>query len=159
MNSPSPQEELERLRADNARLRDLMSARKPAAPAEGRSRKMLEQAWDVVLLHDASGQVSYANTAVTRVLGYAPDELVGSRLAQWVHPDDRDSLHASLYSIARQQGASTVVRYRARHARGNWRWLEAAHTNLLHDDSVAAVVAVCRDVSDRVSVEEELRQK
>ena len=47
-----------------------------------------------------AGRVGYANPALCRLTGYAPDELNGLMVADLVHPEDRDALRASHRSVA-----------------------------------------------------------
>jgi PAS domain S-box-containing protein len=54
-------------------------------------------------------------------------------------------------------GAAEVVRYRFRHASGEWRWLESIGTNLLDDAAVRGIVLNGRDVSENVHITRALK--
>ena len=48
----------------------------------------LEASSDVVVVIDTMATVRWANPAMTRVLGRRPQDVVGTSLADYVHPDD-----------------------------------------------------------------------
>jgi len=54
----------------------------PAPPADDQFRALADSSPDAVLTIDADGVVRFANPAVEDVLGYPPDELVGSPLTR-----------------------------------------------------------------------------
>ncbi len=60
------------------------------AAATQKERAVLLNAADVICSIDADGKFSAINPAVTKVLGYVPEEMVGARLVQYVHVDDVD---------------------------------------------------------------------
>jgi len=44
---------------------------------------------DAVCVVDAEGHLLYVNASFERIFGYAPDEVLGRRIFELVHPDDR----------------------------------------------------------------------
>ena len=50
---------------------------------------------DLITLIDADLAITYQTPSVTRLLGYAEDELIGTQLADLTHPEDRLSLFAA----------------------------------------------------------------
>lgn len=44
---------------------------------------------DAVCVVDASGMFTYVSPAFQRIFGYAPEEVVGTPMIEYVHPDDR----------------------------------------------------------------------
>ena len=57
-------------------------------------RELASRTNDVVLVCDLDGIIGYASPAVGDY-GYAPDELSGRRLLDYVHPEDRDAVVAA----------------------------------------------------------------
>ncbi|MDQ3879973.1 MAG: PAS domain-containing protein, partial [Chloroflexota bacterium] len=55
----------------------------------GRFRSILERASDVVAVVAADTTLTYVTPSVEQALGYAPEELLGRRLADLVHVADR----------------------------------------------------------------------
>lgn len=55
-----------------------------------RYRTIVEESNDIATIIDTDGTMTYVSPAVTRVLGYDPEELVGNTGYEYVHPDDRE---------------------------------------------------------------------
>ncbi|CAA9312833.1 MAG: diguanylate cyclase/phosphodiesterase (GGDEF & EAL domains) with PAS/PAC sensor(s), partial [uncultured Gemmatimonadaceae bacterium] len=51
-------------------------------------RRMIENAGDFVMIVDRAAAATYVGPSVTRMLGHAPEEMIGNRPADNVHPDD-----------------------------------------------------------------------
>jgi|GEM_PF-4396777 len=128
------------------------------AEREKRFRSLIEYASDVITLLDARGIIRYASPAVTRMLGYAPDELVGTDVFALVHPDDAPRTRKALALSIRTPTIAISLEYRCRHRDGSWRTLESVGRSLLHDRAVGGVVVNSRDVTSRRKMEDEVRR-
>ncbi len=124
--------------------------------SEHRFRALVEHGSDCIILLSAENRMTYASPALLRALGYEADDLIGKIARDFVHPDDHQAAQAAGY--ASPQGQPVAGTLRIRHKDGSWRWLEGTTTNLLHDPSVRAIVSNRRDVTDRIRLEEQLRQ-
>ncbi len=129
--------------------------------------QLAERTSDVVLLCDPAGVVRFASRAVTRY-GYQPDEIIGRRLPDLVHPDDLPALlgAARVVVLGGPPPASSLA-CRVRSADGTWRYVEVAiarasthGANILGGSVGIAVRAntqdlvlvTARDVSDQVAL-------
>ena len=105
------------------------------------------------------GTIRYLSPSVERVLGYAPEEMVGTSTAEYVHPDDVQRARGELEALLSKPGVHpAAVETRVRHKDGSWRHLEGMATNLLDDPAVEGLVFNQRDVTDRVRAEEEIKR-
>jgi two-component system, cell cycle sensor histidine kinase and response regulator CckA len=142
-------------------LRDVTERRraeKALRRSEERFRALVLNSTDVVHLLDARGVLLYESPAVTRVLGYDPEEMVGRSVADFIHPDDAERCETALASVVAYGLSGVTVECRVRHKDGSWRWVEAVGTNMLEDPAVEAVVINYRDISERRRAEELLRE-
>jgi PAS domain S-box-containing protein len=137
---------------DNARLYD------ETRRAEKRFRLLIDNATDIVSVLGADGTIRYESPSVERILGYAPDELVGRNCLDLIHPDDAGTIADILRAGVVARGVAAPVEYRFRHKDGSWRTLESIADNLLDEPSIAGVVVNTRDVTDRRTAEEALRR-
>ncbi|MFK3737501.1 EAL domain-containing protein [Massilia sp. TN1-12] len=64
----------------------------------------IDNAFDLMALLDAGGQVLRVNRASFDILGYAPDEMRGRHVRDFAHPDDRAALGA--LGLALRDGAA-----------------------------------------------------
>ena len=126
--------------------------------SEERFRALVQNATDVITILDAAGMICYESPAVQRVLGYAPEELIGTDAFALIHPDDVAAVRDVFEEALRRPGITIPAEFRFRDKAGSWRWLEATGTNLLTDPSVAGVVVNSRDVTERRSAAEALRE-
>jgi PAS domain S-box-containing protein len=126
--------------------------------SERRFRSLVEKGWDAFGLVDAEGGIDYGSPTTARLLGFAPEELVGRNGFELVHPEDVEQAWCLFGRLLQAPGGSNTAAYRFRHKDGSWRWLEVTGTNLLADPAVQAVVVNYRDVTERRRLEEELRR-
>jgi two-component system sensor histidine kinase UhpB len=126
--------------------------------SELRYRSLVEHTSDVITVVDEDGIVRYGSPSVETVLGYLPEELVGRRAAELVHPDDRSRvLEAHRAAMRDPLTAQRGVEFRFRHKDGTWRFLEALGSALQYRSGGPQAVLTLRDVTDRKRAEAALR--
>jgi len=124
------------------------------------SRTLIQNALDLIMVTEADGTIRYISPSSERVLGYRPEEIVGTNTADYVNPDDLEKAFDELAKVLSKPGVHPVaVETRVRHKDGTWRWLEGIANNLLEDPSIRGVVFNHRDVTDRKHTERELAQR
>jgi diguanylate cyclase (GGDEF)-like protein/PAS domain S-box-containing protein len=122
------------------------------ARSEERFRTMVQYASDMISLIDANGIVRYQSPSVQRILGYPPDELIGTNVLDMVIPED----YAHTARALQQAGSTSPVEFRARHANGSLVYLEAIASNLLDDAAFGYLIVNTRDVTERHHNREQL---
>jgi PAS domain S-box-containing protein len=125
--------------------------------SESRFESLVRHSTDPLLILDQDLVMRFASPAVGRVAGRTAESLVGSEFLDLLHPDD--ALHArGLFQEAIPSlGVVRSARWRIAHQGGGWRHLEVVVTNLLADQSVHGLVLTAHDVTERDSLEEQLR--
>jgi PAS domain S-box-containing protein len=134
-----------------------MEAEKALRESDERFRALIQNSHDVVQLLSAEGVILYESPSVARVLGYAPEEMIGRRAADFVHPEDVGPRLEGFRQAVGSGGAASTAEIRIRHKDGSWRWIESTGRSLLDDPAVRAVVVNFRDVTDRKLAEDEIR--
>ncbi len=124
-------------------------AREAITESESRFRALVQHSTDVVGVIGADGLVKYVSPSVCDVFGYDPSALVGTPIADLVHPGDLDRSIQIIASLADRPYESESMDFRGRHANGSWRWTEATVTNQMHEPSVRGIVGNFRDVTER----------
>ena len=112
-------------------------------------RLLIENAHDAIVVISSGGVVKYASPALNRLLGYGPEELVGSDAMVLIEPEDREGLLHIFATPPQGQGAAQSAEFRARHRDGSWRVIEATARPLTPGASDSDVVVNGRDVTDR----------
>ena len=125
--------------------------------SEERFRTLVEKAADSFVLVDEQGTVQYASPPIFRSTGRRPEEVIGRGFVDHVHPESRAETQAALAGLLARPGASTRLCVRIAHTDGSWRLLDAQATNLLHHEAVRAILITCQDITQRDSLERQLR--
>lgn len=126
--------------------------------AEETYRSLAGYVGDMVFIFEADGTTRYASPSMERVLGFAPEEVVGTVTLDHIHPDDLKRVVANAAAYHEVPGVAPPFVYRSLRKDGSYAHLEAAMINLLHDQRVRGVVGVFRDVTERVRAEEEIKR-
>jgi PAS domain S-box-containing protein len=119
---------------------------------------LVEGVNDIVTVVDPDGTITYVSPAVTRVLGYDPDELVGHEGYEFVHPDDQARTAEAMEAVVSNDSAPRTLEVRFRHDDGSYRWLEATLRNRLDDAVVEGILFSTRDITERKSAEADVRE-
>lgn len=111
---------------------------------------LAESTGDVVLLCDYDGVVREIGVGVEITYGYRPDELVGGKVFDYIHPEDVPGIRAALRALSLdeepEEGPGTCrVACRVRAADGTWRPTESVATRQMRGENLLLVTT--RDVS------------
>ena len=71
--------------------------------SEERFRSLVQNSSDTTLLLGPAGVILYASPATRSLLGRDPDELLGLRASELVHPDDRVRVEPHLVELLRTE--------------------------------------------------------
>jgi PAS domain S-box-containing protein len=127
--------------------------------SEERFRSLIQNASDIITILDSDGTIRYESPAVERLLGYHPEERVGEKAFDYLHPEDRSRVESTFADALENPGeVQAPVEFRLRNKDGSWRRMETTRTNLLDDPAVKGVVANSRDITERRQAEEKLRE-
>lgn len=118
--------------------------------SELRFRRLVERSNDVIAISDNRGSLTYVSEGVEAITGWAPDELVGTSLADFIHPDDLAAAERFRVEVA-ANGTAKMPLYRFRHRDGSWRWFTATGRDLRDEPAVRGVVVNTHDVTERVA--------
>lgn len=122
--------------------------------SENRFRSLIENALDIITVLDETGTIHYASPSIERILGYAPETLVGRVAFDYVHPDDVEIILAAFQATIQSPGRAVTAEFKFRHQDGSWRVLEAVGKQFVEPDGSASLVVNSRDITDRKQAEE-----
>lgn len=111
---------------------------------------LLNLSQDKVVVLDEEGTYRYANDAVTGLLGFEPNELVGRDAFSLVHPEDEPRLRETFAAVAAGEvEPDEALEYRYGTADGGWTWLRTrVHTP--DSTGIDGYVLTSRDVTGEV---------
>ncbi|MGE0816960.1 MAG: PAS domain S-box protein, partial [Vicinamibacterales bacterium] len=144
-----------------------MSDQPDRGPSADDTRALRSDAWfeeimrvlpDVIVAVSPQGDVLMCSEAVRRVLGYAPEELIGLNLRDLpaLDAEGRALVAAEMSRVLRgeRQGAVLISFL---HRDGSRRWLEARSAIVQHPDGRPVIQAILRDTTERLLAEQRLR--
>ena len=140
--------ELRRELAERARIETVLTkAQRELRRSEEHFRSLIEHTSDIITIVDESGVVLYGSPSVERVLGYAPEELVGRNAGDLLHHDDLPHVLEAHRMALRDPGtAQRGVEFRIRHKDGCWRVLEALGSAFQYRSAGPRAVITLREI-------------
>jgi len=113
---------------------------------------------DVIYQRDRDGTLTFVSPSSEEVLGYRPEELVGTKLQRLIHAEDREGLWHRI-NPAIELGQRATMTARLRHKDGHYCWIEVtARPTHEPDGPIIGVTGSLRDISDRLAAETALRE-
>ena len=117
--------------------------------SEEHFRLLIENATDLISIFSLDGTIRYGSPAVTRMLGYDMEELLGANVMELIHPKDAQQVAAALAETTAKPGSSRSVQFRCRAADGSWRYVEAIGRTLNPASASDGIVVNSRDITER----------
>jgi PAS domain S-box-containing protein len=143
--------DLRRAREDHARSQDLLTQ------SEERYRTLIEGVRDVVFALSADGTITSLSPAFQSMTGWTTGEWVGKPFEQLVHADDAPVVFELFGRVLRgEAGPASQLRVQTR--KGDYRAGEVVATHQFRDGRLVGVLGIVRDVTERMSLEQQLRQ-
>ncbi|EHJ94546.1 sensor domain-containing diguanylate cyclase [Vreelandella boliviensis] len=115
--------------------------------------KLIHLMLDTVFVVDSDNQIIFVSDACETLLGYLPDELIGTLITHYMHPDD---LAATRDSIARVMNGKPHMDFRNRYIRKDGDIVHILWSARWYEDE-GVRIGVARNVTALMQAEEELR--
>jgi diguanylate cyclase (GGDEF)-like protein/PAS domain S-box-containing protein len=136
------------VRRNERRAREMVvDATRSLAESEERFRALVSEQNDVIVVIDRTVTITWANSVVTRILGYPLDEFVGRSGFDFIHPDDHGPVIEALAELLDPNVDGGPLEMRVRTAGGEYLHVEVQGVDLSDDPAVGGIVANLRDVT------------
>jgi PAS domain S-box-containing protein len=126
--------------------------------SESKYRTLVDAAQDMITVIDARGTVVFQSPSAERILGFAPEEMVGRDVMGFLHPDDVPMAVERMAKVMTHPGTIERVQYRSLCKDGSYRHVESTGRTVLPDSAAAGAVGIVRDVTARIEAEAALRR-
>ena len=148
-----------RIAAVSEDVTDEHALREALRESEEGFRLLAENSTDVIMRASLDTVIQYISPACRTVYGYEPEEMIGMRAWDLVHPADLAQLRAELASRP-DQPPDTTNDFRIQRKDGTYIWVEE-RTHALRDPQVGEQIAShisVRDISERKEAEAAIRR-
>ncbi len=120
--------------------------------SELRFHLLAENATDIIARLAPDGTYLYCSPSSKTLLGFSPEELIGTTIYKFVHYDDIGKLKRAFNRRKDHTKHFHIITYRIRGKEGDYRWFESnirvirdEHTNIIRE-----IQAASRDVTDQI---------
>ena len=144
----------------NEMARDIANFQKLLVEREAQLRLLAENATDMVFQLDLNFVRRYLSPASFEILGFSPEELLGTVPLDMMHPEDRPKANAVFQTLAQGKTERASLMYRMRHRDGHWVWVHS-ELRLLRDPQTKqpiGILGALRDISGLKAAEEAVRE-
>ncbi len=122
-----------------------------------RFEKLVLNSSDVIGILDGNGIVTYQSQVVKQVLGYSPEQLIGTSGFDHIYHEDYELVQKLFDKVLKSPNETLTKEFRLNKVNNEWIYCEANFKNLLHDEHVNGIVVNYRDISERKQYEKEIR--
>ena len=116
-------------------------------------RLLADNTIDLVCLHNLDTSFQYVSPSIKKLLGYAPEDLIGKLPQEFVHPEDLNKLDDSIYSFISEMD-DISVRLRFRNIEGEYFWFESKAILVKENGIPISFQSSTRDITQRKKAEE-----
>ncbi|MFN8041255.1 MAG: sensor domain-containing diguanylate cyclase [Acidimicrobiales bacterium] len=110
---------------------------------------------EMIVVMAPDGSISLVNQRLLDTMGYQADDIIGTNIFDYVHPDDLAYMAWSWEQRQTHPGETGIlVQARGRDADGSWRPVEIVGLSLLDDPVVGGMVMTMRDLRAEGGVDE-----
>lgn len=127
--------------------------------SERNYRLMSENSLDLISRHAIEDSVFlYSSSASRSMLGYEPEEMVGTSAYDYLHPDDLNMMRSTIGN-SKNSGIIPPVSFRYRRKNGTYIWMET-YSRYIYDSrgNAVEIIAVGRDITERKRFESMLQE-
>ena len=121
-------------------------------------RILAENITDIISRTGLDGVNEYISPASFAILGYHPEELVGTSRWDLAHPDSLEDIRQVARRMMDDPHQPQIVTARVRHKDGHWVWLQSSARVVFENGVPVGVIDVSRDVTERVAIEAALQE-
>ena len=136
-------------------------SKKLLAESESKYRRLVENSLQgIVVAQGLPPRFVFANTAMGKITGYSPEELVAlspEKMTKMIHPDDRETFFNRFSQSLAGKETESIYQVRGIRKDGSTLWLEAS-AKLIEYNGQPAVQGMFLDITERKKAEEAIWQ-
>lgn len=120
-------------------------------------RRLIDDTSDIIYSHELDGRLKSINNAIERILGYKKDEALTMNIGNLVAPHSMETVRRNMEKKVAGKTGQTIYEVDCIRKDGSLVSLEINSSLVLNDGVPVAVQGVARDVTERKTAEDALR--
>jgi PAS domain S-box-containing protein len=127
------------------------------ANSDERIRLIVQNISDMVTLVSKQGVIIYNNNALTRILGYEPEELYEKNMLELVHPDDKERIGKRFNDLVDKDGIGELIEFQFLSKSGKYLLIESIGNIQLNNPAFHAIILISRDITEKRKIEDTIK--
>jgi len=137
------------------RIAEHRTIEKALVESEAKFRALVENITEVIFTLNDNDLITYVSPAIKNLTGYAPSDLTGKRLQEYIYSEDMVPFEKGLDLIRRGLGGPFEFRLMTMHS--TFRWVQVSGKTLANKSAGSGFHGVIADIHERKRVEDALR--
>jgi len=148
--------ENKRIRIYSTDITSRKHAEEELEKSEKKYRMIVENSMYVIMMTQPDGFISYISPSSKDLLGFSPEELIGTN-PSIAYLDDEKKVHQALTRALNGEKGSGFE-YRILTKQGEIRWVSHSWSPIFLDGTLQSIISVVVDITDRKSSEEKIKK-
>ncbi|MFX0072151.1 MAG: PAS domain S-box protein, partial [Candidatus Hermodarchaeota archaeon] len=120
-------------------------------------RMISENANDIISIISNNSKFIYCNEAFKRILGYTPEELIGTSIFKIIHLEDQKTIFQKFKKLIKTGLIKDITRIRCKD--GTYKWLETIGKAVFDENKqLTKLIAVSRDITEQKKMAEKIQE-
>ncbi len=124
--------------------------------SEEKFRNLVEQMGEVFYSIDTQGLIEYTSPSIQALLGFTPEELLGRKVFELIHPEDHEKVVRGLSDAIR--GVDYPTEFRIVDKSGSFHWVRSSDRAVVRDGQVVGLQGICEDITERKRAEDVMKE-
>jgi len=146
----------DRIRIYSTDITLLKKTEKTLQESEEKYRRIVENTTNVIMTTQPDGTISYLSPSSKGVLGYLPEELIGTNPMIFYRDDIEKVQHEFARALKAEKGS--YFEYRIVTKQGDIKWISHAWSPIFQDDQLLSIISILADITERKITEEKIRK-
>lgn len=126
--------------------------------SEERYRLLAETAQDIIIIHNIEGEISYANSATKKILGYNETEAIGKNVRDFIPQEFQFRFDDIIGSRDNNHKENLVYEMVLKTKSGEKLDVEISSTMFLQENEEKSFLIICRNITTRKEIEQKIRE-
>jgi PAS domain S-box-containing protein len=126
--------------------------------SEERFKSMVTNIDSIIMLTDVTGIALYISPSVKNILGYEPQEIIGTRPWSKVYKEDSERMQIIADKKLTIPGFRGTSEYRLTAKNGQNRWVNHSYSQIVENGQIKQIVSVITDITEAKKSQDSLKE-